>query len=102
MPIQKGLLFVLFCLSIAVSACRKDCFYNARVIKFDTNKCACCGGLVIEVDGKTYQAIKYPESISPEVRNEYPYGVNIKYTLREAGDGCSITDGLINIRSASF
>ena len=102
MWVQKRMLFILFCLTIAVSACHKDCFYNARVIKFDTNKCACCGGLVIEVDGKTYQAIQYPESISPEVRNEYPYGVNIEYTLREAGDGCSITDGLINIRSASF
>lgn len=102
MLIQKGWMVCLFALSVFVSSCHKECFYNARVLKYDTNKCVCCGGLVVKVDGKTYQAFDYPETLSPEMRKEYPYGVNIEYKLREAGDGCSITDGLITIRSASF
>lgn len=97
---SKIISFVL--IMVSFSACQKDCFYNARIVKYDTNKCACCGGLVVEVDGKTFQAFEYPESISPEVRKEYPFGVNIEYTPKKAGDGCSITDGLITIHSASF
>ena len=95
-------LLLLISFSVGLSSCKKDCFYNARVLEYDTRKCACCGGLVVEVDGKTYQAFLYPESLSPEMRTEYPYGVNIEYKRRAEGDGCSVTDGLIDITAAEF
>jgi hypothetical protein len=84
------------------TGCKKDCFYNARVIEYDYRKCACCGGLVVEVEGKTYQAFVYPESLSPDVKTNYPYDVNIEFKSRAAGDGCSVYDGLIDITRASF
>ncbi len=96
------ILLLLISFSAGLFSCKKDCFYNARVLEYDTRKCACCGGLVIEVDGKTYQAFLYPDVLSPEVRTEFPYGVNIEYTLREKGDGCSVADGLIDVTAASF
>lgn len=97
-------LFVLLLAAstLLISGCKKDCFYNARVIEYDYRKCACCGGLVVEVDGKTYQAFVYPVSLSPDEKTAFPYDVNIEYKKRGMGDGCSVNDGLIDITAATF
>lgn len=97
-------LFVLLlaAFTLLISGCKKDCFYNARVIEYDYRKCACCGGLVVEVDGHTYQAFVYPENLSPDMRDQFPYEVNIEYNQRIPGDGCSVTEGLIDITAATF
>lgn len=94
-----GLLTVIL---LGFSSCSKECWHNARVIEFDMRKCACCGGLVVAVDGKTYQAFVYPEALSPEIKKDFPYDVNIRYRKRDSGDGCSVTDGLIDITAASY
>ena len=97
-------LFVLLlaAFTLLISGCKKDCFYNARVIEYDYRKCACCGGLVVEIEGHTYQAFVYPETLSPDVRDQFPYEVNIEYNHRTPGDGCNVTDGLIDITAARF
>ena len=96
------ILLLLISFSVGLFSCKKDCFYNARVQEYDTRKCACCGGLVVAVDGKTYQAFVYPESMSPELKKDFPYNVSIQYKKRDSGDGCSVTDGLIDITAASY
>ena len=76
-------LFVLLLAAstLLISGCKR-LFYNARVIEYDYRKCACCGGLVVEVDGHTYQAFVYPENLSPDMRDQFPYEVNIEYNQR--------------------
>ncbi|MBK8701727.1 MAG: hypothetical protein IPN29_20075 [Saprospiraceae bacterium] len=95
-----ALLLIVFAFLIGCHCNDDTC--PAIVEKFDTNKCACCGGLIVRVDGKTYQAYVYPENISPEVKKEYPYAVEILYTLKDASESCSIVDGVIDISEAHF
>ena len=85
-PMHRFLFVLLLLHRPSLFPAVKDCFYNARVIEYDYCKCACCGGLVVEVDdGHTYQAFRL--SRKPFTWYERSISLRGKYRIQSKNSG---------------
>ena len=78
---------VLFSLAM-ITGCEKNTasveaswqFSIAKIIGFDSRRCACCGGYFTEIDGELYRIVEYTEGleISPDDQ-DFPLEALIKW-----------------------
>jgi hypothetical protein len=82
---------VSFILLTLLSSCEDEREYsNGTILGGDMRLCGCCGGLVIEIDDKTYRFFNDelpPGSINFETADvDFPLEVKVQWKLKK--DGC--------------
>ena len=78
---------------------------HAVITGYDMRMCACCGGLMINFEGKTepafstefYQIKNMPESVGITSTTTFPVFVDVTWVL-EAAPGCG-SKGFVRIKS---
>jgi hypothetical protein len=76
---------------------------NAEVTGFDSRRCSCCGGYIVEIKGKRYLTKQLPEAFQ-NLLNIIYYGYPLKVRLKyEAAKGSCPTDfNLIKVLEIEF
>ena len=84
------LLVITGCQKNGSPAAAKETIGNAVITGFSPDKCACCWGWNVEIDGKTYRIDKFPDDVDFDVTNiSFPMTVSI--TWSELAGGCKGT-----------
>ena len=96
--------FFVFLFFLTILSCNKNELTEVTILKYDYSKCLCCGGLIVQIEDKTYQCFNYPPSLSPDNKNDYPFAAKINFIKynTELDKPCFTMDGLIDISEVAF
>lgn len=84
------LLIITGCQKNNAATAAKTSVGNAVITSFSPDKCACCWGWNVEIDGKTYRIDKFPDDIDFDIDSiTFPMAVSI--TWSESTGGCKGT-----------
>jgi hypothetical protein len=69
---MKKIVLLILVISLTISSCKKETQseYNGKIIGYDLTMCACCGGIIINIDNTKYRFDSLPANSGINIAND--------------------------------